>query len=501
MKYEEALAFYHDVWSQGWESIAALALEDRFFLLAFVCGRQDALNPWLYYRCKEVEKDPDDHLDLWAREHYKSTIITFAGAIQEILRNPEITIGIFSFNNKTATKFLSQIKSELEDNVVLKTCFPHILFDNPQRQSKSWSEQGGITVKRKSNPKEHTVEANGLVDGMPTGAHYDLRIYDDIITEQFANSPEMIEKATNAWRLSQNLGARGGKKWHVGTRYHFNDTYKVLLDDEILIPRIYAATDDGTPTGNPVLMTEEQLAEKRKELGPYIFSCQQLQNPVADSIQGFDRDWLKYYYNSGGTMNKYILIDPANEKKKTSDYTVMAVVGLGADQNYYLVDMIRDRLNLTERAAKLFELHRKHKPKGVGYEKYGMQSDIEYMESVMNEQNYRFSITPLGGQTKKEDRIRKLVPIFEQGRFYLPEMLYYSDYEGKKSDLVRDFVEKEFMGFPVGTHDDMLDAISRIVDKDFQTYWPQGGLDDDEEIVRPPRYQNRPGSSTSWMAA
>ena len=40
-------------------------------------------------------------------------------------------------------------------------------------------------------------------------------------------------------------------------------------------------------------------------------------------------------------------------------------------------------------------------------------------------------------------------------------------------DLVHDFVEEEFAAFPVGLHDDMLDALSRICEPDLSLVWPQ----------------------------
>jgi hypothetical protein len=76
----------------------------------------------------------------------------------------------------------------------------------------------------------------------------------------------------------------------------------------------------------------------------------------------------------------------------------MWVIGVGGDKNYYVIDGVRDRLNLTERTKMLLMLHRTYRPLGVGYEKYGMQADIEHIEYVMERQNYRFTITPLGGQ-------------------------------------------------------------------------------------------------------
>ena len=163
----------------------------------------------LYDRCREVEKDPDGHLDLWAREHYKSTIITFAGAIQEILRNPEITIGIFSHTAPHAKKFLSQVKGELETNTRFQALFPDVLYARPDKESPLWSVEKGIVVKRKSNPKEATVEAHGLVDGQPIGAHFQLLIYDDVVVPASVSTPEQVKKTTDMHALSDNLGARG----------------------------------------------------------------------------------------------------------------------------------------------------------------------------------------------------------------------------------------------------------------------------------------------------
>jgi phage terminase large subunit-like protein len=100
----------------------------------------------------------------------------------------------------------------------------------------------------------------------------------------------------------------------------------------------------------------------------------------------------------------------------------------------------------------------------VGYESYGMQSDIEHMQYVMENKNYRFNITPLGGAVAKEDRIKMLVPIFEQGRFWMPRNLWFTDYEKERRDYIADFKDDEYLAFPVSVHDDMLDCRARILD-------------------------------------
>jgi hypothetical protein len=129
--------------------------------------------------------------------------------------------------------------------MVLKQAFPDILWAKPEKEAPRWAEETGLVVKRKSNPKESTLEAWGLVDGQPTAAHYKLRVYDDVVAPESVTTPDQVEKTTSSWELSDNLGTADGRKWHVGTRYSFADTYAAILERKALRARIYPATDDG----------------------------------------------------------------------------------------------------------------------------------------------------------------------------------------------------------------------------------------------------------------
>jgi predicted phage terminase large subunit-like protein len=482
---EECLTIYEEALRvDDSDHLRRLCKEDLFFLLVIGLRRQDANRDFIYNRCREVEQNPDGHLDLWSREHYKSTIITIAGSIQEVLRDPEITIGIFSHTRPIAKAFLFSIKTELEGNTFLKNLFKDVLYSDPQKESKKWSLDDGLIVKRKSSAPTCTLEAWGLVDGQPTSKHYALRVYDDVATQSSVTSPEMIQKTTDAWRLSLSLGSdqpgTQSRERYIGTRYHANDTYKTIIDTESVKVREYYPTDLGKNDieviGNPVLMTRESLIEKRKKQGIYIYACQYLQNPLADKAQGFSTDWLEYYdsLKNNRNWNYYIICDPAGDKKKkTSDYSVFGVIALAPDKNYYLVDMVRDRLNLTERTIVLFDLIMKWNPKKIGYEEYGKDSDIAHIKYVQEEKGFRFNIEPLAGHMPKPDRIRRLVPIFEGRHFFLPRRLPYITKAKQMVDLVQEFISKEYMDFPVSSHDDMLDMMSRILDDNLGATFPK----------------------------
>jgi hypothetical protein len=114
-------------------------LNDLFYLHTVGCRRVDLQHQWFLDRCDEVQGAPDGYLDLWAREHGKSSIITFGLTLQDILNNPEITIGIFSHTRPMAKAFLRVVKREMENNDVLKGLFPDILWTQPEKEAPTWS--------------------------------------------------------------------------------------------------------------------------------------------------------------------------------------------------------------------------------------------------------------------------------------------------------------------------------------------------------------------------
>lgn len=440
----QAGRFYADLLSSRRTTDADLALlgcNDRYFLLTGLLNRPDAIHPWIFDRCRELDARPDGFLDLWARGHYKSTAGTFTGSIQDALDDPDaVTIGIFSNTKDISRPFLAQIKEELENNDYLKSIYHDALWTNPRKEAPSWSVQGGLVLKRKSNPKECTFEAHGLIDAMPTGRHFSHLYFDDVINEKNVGNPDQIKKATERFELADNLGPTHGiaKKRVYGTRYSFADSYGVFIERGILIPRIYPATDDGTLTGKPVLLTEEAWEEKKKTQRSTL-AAQMLQNPLAGDENMFKAEWLRPYFVRPAMMHVYIMADPSLGRHKTSDRTAMAVVGVDTTGNKYLLDGYCHRMALSEKWTNLYGLYRKwNNMPGVqllqvGYERYGMQADLEYFEERMREdKTQRFHIEELNwtqnrGLETKAHRVARLEPDFRLERFFVPGLVHYAN--------------------------------------------------------------------------
>lgn len=308
-----------------------MCLQDMYFLLRYGLNRPFVDSDWWFNRCREVQFAPNGFLDLWFREGGKSTIITIALTIQDILRNPEITVGIFSHTKSIAKSFLRVIKREFESNELLKGCFPDILYADPAADAPKWSEDAGIVVKRKGNPPEATVESHGLVDGMPTGRHFQLRVYDDVLTAESVSTPDQMRKVIDALDMSNNLGRKGGIRRMIGTRYKLGDAYEEYIKRGVVKPRIYPATDNGRADGNPVYHTEEEWELKLQEMSPAIIASQMLQNPLAEDTVIFQPDWFRLWPSDKALPEfemVFLSLDGAFSEKTSADDSCLLALGL-----------------------------------------------------------------------------------------------------------------------------------------------------------------------------
>src|SRR5579859_2503174 len=459
MDFEETLDFYWD--SENWiddNGRALMNANDRYYLLTITCKRSDAFHEWLFERCREVEAHPNGHLDLWARYHYKSSIGTFAGIIQEIIVDPEITIAIISGTNAVARPFLQQIQEELESNEDLKRIHSDVFWAEPRKEAPLWSREKCLKVKRKGNPKEATIEAFGLIDGARTGRHFAFLNYDDLIDETMVGSPEMIKKVTQKWELSDNLGQMAGtRKWHFGTRYSYADTYGVILERGILKERRYPATDNGALNGKPIMLSQERWDEVKKTQKSTV-AAQMLLNPLAGSENTFTLSSLKHYDVIPAVLNVYIMCDPSKGRGTRSDRTAIIVVVVDVAGNKYLLDGYAHRMRLSERYDKLKQMERKWRNHPgvqlvrVGYEQYGMQSDLETIAENMERERVYFAIEELNsskdgsGKHAKPDRISRLEPDMNRGAFYVPAVVYHPDFGGHhhNSALWNVWTEEDF---------------------------------------------------------
>ena len=89
----------------------------------------------------------------------------------------------------------------------------------------------------------------------------------------------------------------------------------------------------------------------------------------------------------------------------------------------------------------------------------------------------------------KPDRIRQLIPSFENHRWYWPGVLTKRDVKGSFRNIIQEFIDEEYLPFPFCTFWDMFDCLARILDPKLQATFP----DPDEYVELRGGYPNVDG--------
>lgn len=465
-------------------AVAEMMKANLWFLIYFGMRVSIANHPWWVKCALDVQNGPKSHtLDLWAREHGKTTIITQGETIRQILNNPEERIGIFSYSRPAALSILRGIKQILEGSSLLKACFPDILYQNPRTEADKWSETDGLILKRKGFYKEATLEAHGLIEGMPVGKHFSGRIYDDVVTQDLVNSPDVMAKLHDTFDMSQNLGTIDG--WHkvIGTTYHHEDLLvklrnKVTADGKpVYTTRLKPATADGTPNGPSAYLPEERLAELR--INRQMFFSQQLLDPTPQGTQKLDSSLLVEVSPAEipQRLFKFMLVDPAGERKsdkRQGDSWAMGVIGVEpyrddlGNSNIYVLDMLIEPQTEAEAISNVVSMFmRNGQIRQLGVEKVGLSTAETHISKALLARGRSITVENKGlvllrpGGRSKQQRIESALqyPLMHR-KIHLSTAI---------PAAYRERLRLEMNKYPFW-HDDGIDMLSYIYDviKDYK---------------------------------
>ena len=500
-------------------ALAELFKYSLWFLIAFGLRVPMSLcnQPWWIERCKEVQNGPNTMtLDLWHRESGKSTIITVAKTIQDVLNNPEERVGIFSYTKPLATNFLRSIKLALENSGLLKACFPDVLYQDPRTEADKWSETDGLIVKRKSYAKEATFSAHSLQSNQ-VGSHFSLMIFDDCVVPESVATPELIQKTKEEFDMAQNLSAVApdgtrGRIRVIGTHYHHEDLYMELRNRKfqdgtsMYNVRIKPATVDGTPNGASAYLPETRLAELR--LTRHFYS-QQLLNPTPQGAQKLDYQLLREVTPAEipPRLFRFMAIDPAGERKsdnRQGDSWALVVAGvepfrddLGASR-VFILDMMVEPMTEAEALDNIVKMFlRNGQIRQLGVEKVGISTAEVHIAKALHARGRAITLENKGlvvlrpAGRSKEQRIEAALqwPLLH-GKLHISTAV---------PSAYRERLRIEMERFPYW-HDDALDGVSYIYDmvRDFR-FGKEVIETEEDRWAKRLREASEKGKPDSWL--
>jgi predicted phage terminase large subunit-like protein len=260
----------------------------------------------------------------------------------------------------------------------------------------------------------------------------------------------------------------GGEIHITGTRYHYDDLYGKLLDNEAYDVALRSAFNEDGSLFFAARLNEESLRQAEILLGSYVFSCQYLNNPVNPKDQVFKEHWLtacmRYGSPDPAKLRIVVYVDPAQSIGKRADYTAMACVGMDHKGEMWVLDMVRGKLLDDELVDRVYWLHDKWKPEAIGIEGNAAQKlYLKIFELEGDKRGHRLNVRPIIHSTRrdKEFRIRGLMPYIERGQIKIQPSM---------TQLLT-----EFRRYSIDSkeHDDQLDAIQSAVSMLSPSSWKE----------------------------
>lgn len=414
-----------------------------------------------------AQENPGQYkLMLMPRDHFKSTAVTISGNLQKAVIDPNQRILIANESATNAERFLSAIRQHAESNRVFRTLYSDVIPKDTRKVK--WNDQE-LTFNRQWIGPEPTFDTIGMTGSM-TSRHYTHICIDDPISKEAVQSEKVMQETIQRLRDLQTLLVEPMKDtvWVIGTRWALFDVYRWLEEKfgKKLVRFVRAAIEDDQPIF-PERFSLETLAEMRHTMEEYMFSCLMMNNPRNADIQDLNIHDLKFWrwkedetrielLNREGTVEEewrldqlevYTTVDLAPAERASSDRNAITTCGITPSARAVVLDAYGARCTPLQVIEKLFELKARFNPRVFGIEGVAYQKAFKYfLKQECDRRGVYMRIEEIKAVGKKEIRVRGLQPVMAVGRMYISPMQH--------------MLRSEMADFPLGEHDDVVDALS-----------------------------------------
>jgi predicted phage terminase large subunit-like protein len=194
-------------------------------------------------------------------------------------------------------------------------------------------------------------------------------------------------------------------------------------------------------TANPWIDAEE-VGKAGESLPSIAFRQEYLAEFVDAAGARIKREWLRYGDCSEG-LPTYIGVDLAISTKSEADYTGVAVVSRGDDGTIYVRDINRTRADFASVLRFIEAMAEKWNPSMIGIEQ------VQYQAAVVQELLRRTKL-PIRGIRPDRDKVTRFAPL--EARYEQSQVMHCQGLPA--------YFEDELLSFPVGRHDDVVDALA-----------------------------------------
>lgn len=386
-------------------------------------------------------------------QHGKSLTVTETFPSWYVGKYPDRRCIIACYNDDFAGKFGRRNKGKIEE-------YGQFIFDIKLKKSSD----------RDMEISNHngSIITRGIMSGI-TGNSGDLIIIDDPIkNRQEADSPTYRERLWEEWMNSIKTRTQANTKIIIiQTRWHEDDLSGRVIENEnyveVLNIPVEAEENDmlGRQVGDalcPEIGKGNEWLQAFKQSyindatsgGIRTWNALYMGRPTSAEGNMFKREWWKYYNKLPDNIQLLgISVDATFKDSDTSDFVAIEVWGkLNGD--YYLIDLIKKRMDFPEtlRAIRYMADKYPNKHSILVEDKANGSAIISMLKHEIG------GIIPITPKESKIARANAITGIVEGGNVYLPE---YADFTGE-------FVE-EFASFPNGAHDDVVDACTQFINK------------------------------------